>query len=278
MADGDARPGPLIPDLDLVRRCQAIIGACVATRVQIIADRPGDPLGAGVRRFEGGAVAVRCPAFGENLFNRGFGFCDDTLDAAREVVDWYAESDVEGAFEIAPGPASDRLLEFLASRGYRHTGFHGAFAGHADLPAAPSPGVEVRPVASDDDLAAFTDAYHLGWNRTEFRVPTRPWLTAPGWSLYLGLADGAPAGAAILYQAGGDAYLADGAVDPAFRNRGVHRALLDRRCADAAAAGAHVVFSGADYLNGSCRNMIRKGLGLLHTKAIWTRRQPNAAG
>ena len=66
--------------------------------------------------------------------------------------------------------------------------------------------------------------------------------------------------------------LADGAVDPAFRRWGVHRALLDRRCADAAEAGAEVVFSGADYLGASSRNMIRKGLGVLYTKAIWTKR------
>jgi len=41
--------------------------------VQIIADRPGNPMGAGVRRF-GDAIAARCPAFGEHLFNLAFGF------------------------------------------------------------------------------------------------------------------------------------------------------------------------------------------------------------
>jgi hypothetical protein len=67
------------------------------------------------------------------------------------------------------------------------------------------------------------------------------------------------------------------AVDPGMRHRGVHRALLDRRCADAATTGARVGFSGADYLGASSRNMIRKGFGVLYTKAIWTLRQPRAA-
>jgi len=129
----------------------------------------------------------------------------------------------------------------------------------------------VRQVESADDLAAFSDAYHTGWGQAQ-RVPTAPWLAAPGWRLYLGLYDGQPAGAAILYLAGGDAYMADSSVDPAWRARGVHRALLDRRRADAAASGAKVVFSGADYLGGSSRNMIRAGLGVLYTKAMWTRR------
>ena len=259
----------LIPDADLVRRCQAICGRATATRLEIVAARPGNPLGAAVRCY-GEAVATRAPPFGEHLFNRAFGFTDDALDAAAEVIDWYAEAGVRGAFEIVPGLATGALTAMLHQRGYRHTGFHANFAGHADLPQQPSPGVEVRRLEGETDLEAFSDAYHLGWNATQSRVPVKPWLTAPGWSLYLGLCDGEPAGAAILSLANADAYLQDSAVDPKWRRRGVHRALLDRRCADAAAAGAQVVFSGADYLSASCRNMLRKGLGLLFTKAVWT--------
>jgi len=262
--------GPLLPDLDLVRRCQAITGATVAIRVGIIAARPGNPLGVAVRRYGDDAIALRAPPFGEHFFNRAFGFTDKTLDAAAEVADWYAEAGVRGAFEVAPGPPSDALLELLHARGYRHTRFHAAFAGPAELPQQPSAGVEVRRLEDESELEAFSDAYHLGWNSTEFRVPMKPWLTAPGWSLYLGLCDGQPAGAALLCMAGGDGYLADSAVDPKWRRRGVHRALLDRRCADAADARAQVVFSGADYLSASHLNMLRKGLTLLFTKAIWT--------
>jgi GNAT superfamily N-acetyltransferase len=264
---------PLLPDADLVRRCQAISGGCTATRVEIVAARPGNPLGAAVRRY-GEALATRAPPFGEHLFNRAFGFTDATLEAAAEVVDWYAEGRVRGAFEIVPGLPSGALTAMLHERGYRHTGFHANFAGHAQLPQQPSPGVEVRRLTDERDLEAFSDVYHLGWNTTQFRVPVKPWLTAPGWSLYLGRCDGEPAGAAILSMAGADAYLADSAVDPQWRRRGVHRALLDARCEDAAAAGCGVVFSGADYLSASCRNMLRKGLGLLFTKAIWTAPPP----
>jgi ribosomal protein S18 acetylase RimI-like enzyme len=266
--------GPLLPNLDLVRRCQAITAASGEIRVGIIAARPGNPLGAVVRRYEGGALALRAPTFGEHYFNRAFGFTDETLGAAAEVADWYAEAGVAGAFEIAPGPPSEGLMALLHARGYRQTRFHAAFAGPAVLPQQPSTGVEVRRLEDESDLEAFSDAYHVGWNATQFRVPMKPWLTAPGWSLYLGLCDGEPAGAALLCLADGDGYLADSAVDPRWRRRGVHRALLDRRCADAADAGASVVFSGADYLSASHLNMLRKGLALLFTKAIWTASAP----
>ncbi len=124
-------------------------------------------------------------------------------------------------------------------------------------------------MTGDADLEAFSDAYHKGWSNDGQRVPMRPWLAAAGWRLYLGLCDGEAAGAAILYLRNGVGYLADGAVAPRWRRRGVHRALLDARCADAAAAGVAEIFSGADYLSASHRNMLRKGLDLLLTKSIW---------
>ena len=73
--------GPLLPNVDLVRRCQAITAASGAIRVGTIAARPGNPLGAEVRRYAGGALALRTPPFGEHYFNRAFGFTDETLGA-----------------------------------------------------------------------------------------------------------------------------------------------------------------------------------------------------
>lgn len=258
-----------IPDMSTVRRAQEIIGAYRAMRVQIVADRPGNPLRAEVRRIEGG-IATCAPPFGEHPFNRASGFSDNNLTAAKAVADWYAQAGVRGAFEIVPGAPCDQLMTFLQAGGYGHTSFHTTLAGPAKHQRVDLPGVEVRPVVSDADLEAFSDAYHLGWGDNGPRVPMEAWRDAAGWRLYLGLFDGAPAGAAVLFQQDGDAYLADSAVDPRHRRRGVHRALLDRRCADAAADGAEWVFAGADYLSTSCRNMIRQGLLVLHTKAIWT--------
>lgn len=265
-----------IPDLDDVRRAQGVIGAYTRTRLEIIAARPGNPLGAEFRQF-GGAVALRAPGFPNSAFNRAYGFCDEQIDAVPGLIDWYAAG-AGGVFELAPGRPIARTARLLAEAGYVQTGFHATFAGPAELPNASSPGVEVVQVESEDALKAFADVYHLGWAITGFRVPMGPWLTAPGWSLYLARCDGEPAGVAIGYVNGEDAYLADSAVDPRFRRRGVHRALLDRRCDNARDAGATRIYSGADYLSASSRNMQRKGLVQLYTEAILTAPQPKAAG
>ena len=130
----------------------------------------------------------------------------------------------------------------------------------------------MRPFSTEVDLAPFSDVYHAGWANTGPRRPIQPWMTAPGWRLYLGLCDGEPAGAAILYIWNGVGYLADSAFASRWRRRGIHRALIDARCAEATALGCAEIYSGAEYLSASCRNMLRKGLSLLMTKSLWRAR------
>ncbi len=265
-----------IPGLDDVRRAQAITGAYTRTRLEIIAARPGNPMGAEVRQFDG-AVALRAPGFPGSNFNRAHGFCDDHIAHIPGLIDWYAAG-VGGSFDLAPGRVTVQTAALLAEAGYRLTGFHATLVGPIDLDEAPVAGVEIEPVEDETALQPFADVYHRGWDITSFRVPMTPWLSAPGWRLYLARVDSQPAGAAILYLDGDNAYLADGAVDPDFRDRGVHRMLLDRRVADAKAAGARRIYCGADFLSASYRNQLRMGLVLLYTEALLTGPQPKAAG
>jgi GNAT superfamily N-acetyltransferase len=256
-----------IPTLEDVRRAQAIVGGYTRTRLEIIAARPGNPMGAEVRAFDG-AVALRTPGFPGSVFNRAWGFSDALIGEVPGVIDWF-KAGIGGVFELAPGQPIAKTARLLAEAGYAQSGFHSTLAGPVGLPDAPAAGVAVTKVEDGAELALFSDAYHRGWAITEFRVPMTPWLSAPGWSLYLARFESQAAGAAILYVVGEDAYLADGAVDPAFRGHGVHRALLDRRYADAMAAGARRIFSGCDFLSASYRNQLRKGLVLLYTEALW---------
>lgn len=257
-----------IPELGDMRRAQAIVSGYTRSRQAIIAARPGNPMRAEAHVFEGGALALRTPGFPGSVFNRAYGFHDGLVDQVAGVVDWFAAG-VGGVFEFIPGQPIAKTARLLAEAGYAQIGFHATMAGPIGLPDATSPEVEVVRLSGAADLAAFSDVYHAGWAITGFRVPMEPWLSAPGWSLYLARLNGRPAGAAILYVVGEDAYLADSAVAPDSRRRGVHRALLDRRCADAAGAGASRIFSGCNVLSASYRNQLRKGLSLLYTEAIW---------
>ena len=190
------------------------------------------------------AARSRCGrrAFRARCSTAPMGSATALIDEVPGVIDWFAAG-VGGVFELAPGQPIAKTARLLAEAGYAQSGFHSTLVGPVGLPDAPAEGVEIVRVEDAADLEAFSDVYHRGWGHTDFRIPMAPWLTAPGWSLYLARLNGEPAGAAILYVVGEDGYLADGAVDPAFRRHGVHRALLDRRCADAAGGGgdAHLL-------------------------------------
>jgi hypothetical protein len=183
--------------LDDVRRAQGVIGAYTRTRLEIIAARPGNPMGAEAREF-GEAVALRAPGSSGGHFNYGYGFCDEQIEHIPALIEWYAAG-AGGSFELAPGREIAQTAKLLAAAGYVQTGFHATFAGPAEMANAPSAGVDVQRVEGEDDLKIFADVYHLGWAITGFRIPMKPWLTAPGWSLYLARCDGEPAGMAIVY-------------------------------------------------------------------------------
>jgi hypothetical protein len=91
-----------------------------------------------------------------------------------------------------------------------------------------------------------------------------------GWSLYLARVEGRPAAAATLYVHDRVGYLADAATAPAFRRHGLHVALLRQRICDTATSGVEFIFSGAEPMSTSHRNMERAGLRLHFTRAKWT--------
>lgn len=260
---------PILADLALVDRIEAAITAYARLRLGVVAARPGNPARAESRIF-GAAVALRAPGVPVDNFNVIGGLSDDQADLVEEMAAWFADVGAPARFTFAPGRPMARMARALAAAGFAQTGFHGALAGCPEPSGAPAPGVAVRRVETADDVADFEDAYHAGWEVGGWRVSTEPWRGLPGWSLYTGLVDGRPAGAGILFVDAGVGYLADAAVTPAFRGRGVHRALLDRRIADARAAGCDLICAGAAFPSTSLRNMQRAGLSVAYTRAVWT--------
>jgi len=89
--------------------------------------------------------------------------------------------------------------------------------------------------------------------------------------LFLGRCDGKPAAQGILYVDGDTAYLADASVDPAFRGRGLHAAILNARLAAAHEMRVQIAVSGAAFLSQSHRNMERAGMRLQFVRSLWTR-------
>ncbi len=97
-------------------------------------------------------------------------------------------------------------------------------------------------------LSAYTQVMAEGWGLDAgplHRVTERS-LETPGYALYLSrLDDGTPAAASTAIMGSRSVYLLGAVVLPQFRGRGLYRASVERRLADAAQAGCTLAISHA---------------------------------
>jgi GNAT superfamily N-acetyltransferase len=276
MSDAPATPSRRpIPSLDLIDRTLAAEDAYTLSRLRILERIPGNPIGVSYRMVGDGALALMARHLPSPSFNSVRRLRSGHAHHIEPLVRWYRENGVNGRFEMVPGLYHADLGRELSRLGHFQSDFHASLIADADLAVPPSPGVAVERVADQPAMDDFLEAYVAGWtipqrDRERFMANVRPWLAEPGWSLYVARIDGHAAAAAILYVHHGVGYCADAATDPAFCGRGLHMALLRRRIADARAAGADVVCSGAAFLSTSHRNMERAGMRLQFTRSIWT--------
>jgi GNAT superfamily N-acetyltransferase len=266
--------GKMIPTLRLVRRTVESEIAYTVSRMRVLERLPDNPVGIGFRHLEGGAVALMARHLPVAAFNNVVGLRAGHEQHLEELVGWYRAHGVKPQFETVPGYYDPALGRELVRLGYYQSGFHAALVGEPTASPPPLPaGISVERVETADTLEAFLDAYIAGRSLPDgagFKANVRPWLHEPGWQLYLGRAEGRPAAAAILFLNDKVGYCADATTDPAFRGRGLQTALLARRIADARAAGADFVCSGAEFLSQSHRNMERAGMRVLFVRALWT--------
>jgi hypothetical protein len=268
-------PSQSLASLELIHRVIEVDIAYTISRLQVLERLPGNPIGVAYRRIDDRIVALMARHLPSPSFNRVVGLRAGDEHRIAPLLDWYRERGGSARFEMVPGDFDATLGRELARHGFCHSGFHPALACRADDSIAPPPAADIERVTTAATMEDFLTAYVAGWGfpqeqNERFKANVRPWLHQPGWSLYLARVDGRPAATATLFAHRNAAYCADGTTDPTFRRRGLHAALLHRRIMDARAAGADLVFSGAEFLGTSYRNQERIGMRLMFVRAIWT--------
>ncbi len=202
----------------------------------------------------GEAVAALCPSLPElDFVNRIYGVASAAGLEPFEAL--YAEAGLRPWVELQEGdePEGWERLEPLW-----------VLAGPAVRLASDG----VREVGADE-AELFAATLSDGHGAPPFaRGPVARWAGEDGWRLYVAERDGIAAAAAASVIVGELGYLAAASTLPAFRGRGCQTALIQRRIADAAAAGcAEVCTLTAN--PASRRNLERCGLELSYTKTAW---------
>ncbi|MEK8132763.1 GNAT family N-acetyltransferase [Paenibacillus filicis] len=247
-------------------------------RMSAIREREGNPEGVELRKF-GEATAFYSRTMAWPSFNTVKGLRDAELPFLEEIVSFFRERERKPQIELVPSQCGQPLLARLHELGWRQTGFHTSL--YADPQAErPSPQfhssslVEIRELKEEEsDLYA---AIHCrGTGLPEEGIPyvaanNRVLMKRPGWTFYLASYEGVPAGVGVMYTQDLTASFTFAATLPAYRNQGVHAALLQRRLEQAASQGCTLAVAQAAFLSVSHRNMERMGMRTAYTRAIWT--------
>jgi len=171
---------------------------------------------------------------------------DDDADAAIERAKaHFAGVGVDFRWWITPSSRPADLDARLARHGlWQADEVAAMLAVPRDFPGADAPDVEVRAVA-EDELDAYADVAVRGWGgppqaRARFRASAQAAMRTGGGG-FVARWRGEPAGAAELAFFDGGAHFSGSVVLPAFRRRGIYRALIDARMRAVRARGAPLV-------------------------------------
>jgi GNAT superfamily N-acetyltransferase len=264
---------------ELVRRFEQHQADAVESLLAHSLTVPGNPGGYAVYR-DGPIRAVLSTNPRAEWATQAFGATGQPPDAVRRLVGFFNGQRVPARLRIVPDGFTAEQADVLGGLGLRQTGFHTILWAPLPLPPAAPRGIDIRPVTTLAEMDAHIDiqlgAYGVAPDIIDrLRPLRRTWLGSAGRRFYLAHVDGRPAGEAALYWREDLAYLESAGTLPAFRRRGIQRALIDRRIADAAALGCRVIIGGADFENNSRTNQMAGGLAVAYTTALW-RQRPEA--
>ncbi len=168
---------------------------------------------------------------------------DREIDAALSRFD---AAGVRCRWGVYPDCLPVDLARRLAGRGLRGTRVDALYT-EAPLAAAPAPpGLEVRRVGRDE-VGTYSRLMAEGWHLDGDALATLNAVAVedPRMCLYVGTVDGEPAAVASAMLATYSVFLQGALVLPRFRGRGLYRALVERRVADAFAEGRTLAFTHA---------------------------------
>ncbi|TNE88391.1 MAG: N-acetyltransferase [Deltaproteobacteria bacterium] len=232
----------------------------------ILAAGLGDELGIATRDHGDGLWQVRCAsAPNHHAGNQVMGMRAEHL-ARLPAFTAFADEAACALYLRWPGPtADDDVAKPLAEHGFGLHVLEAWMAAPIASLAVDAAAHDIREVDSEAATRDFATAFTGGWQiKAELQrvalAAMAPWPGPAAWRRYVAYVDGEPAGEALLTQIGEVAYLAEAATVPGFRKRGIQRALIARRIADARASGATTVFGAVQYGDQSWANMRALGL------------------
>lgn len=266
----------LVMKTDLAVRLDQAETDVLHSRLTAIQNRDGNPMGVEIKRI-GRTTAFTANNMPGPAFNLVKGFSEADAEVLDQLIDFYQEKRIPVRLEITPSNGSSELLKLLHQKGFYQCDFHTTlYAETSSLEDTPiHADIDIRRMQRSD-FHLFGELYTKGFGLPGFLSQgiaenNEVLYDNKNWFFYLALVNNESAGIGVVYIEERTASLAAAAVLPAFRNRGVHGALIQARIYQAITNNSELVTGQARFGSVSQNNMEKAGLKIGYTKAIWTR-------
>ena len=274
-----SRQLPEFVDLDFARRlemAETILPECVEALRRFSPEQPF-----AYEQVAGGVAFYGGPGYPSNQMV-GMGLYGEvTSDDMDRVETFFRSRGVSSTIVVSP-LADMSLPRLLGQRGYGVVEFNSVLIRKikAEEPFHPPANIVIEPV-TPETVSPWMHAIAEGFAQ---QIPVSAevfggFASLPGDLSFLARIDGTVVGGCggrIIPEAR-IAALFGTATLPAFRNRGVQSALIERRLHEAALAGCEYAVVSTQPATGSQRNMERRGFCLAYTKLVMMRQWPELA-
>ena len=263
----------------LARRIQKVVTTSQLNGKLYLQQQAGNPYDIQIKRF-GNATAYMARAITvANWWNRVIGIEEEDAVYLDDILAFFRTERQAFNIDMDPTVFTDTLSRLLTERGLYPT-VNGTVlyglpqTGEISLP----PDVTIREIDLDE-IDLFMQLWADGFefppgNETDIIKAIRKGAFAiPGNHCYIAYVNGTPAAMAGLYIDDGMGYLSGGATLPAFRKRGCHTVLTQRRSLDAARAECELILGHTGAFGSiSQHNMERAGLCVAYIMMSWVDR------
>ena len=260
----------------LARRIQRLMEDEQLDAMLHLQQQMGNPFAVQIERFGNVTAYLAATEVEAGWWNRVNGMQEEDLVHLDDILAFYRIHQQRFYIDMEPSTLTQALSRALIARGLYPIIGGSVLYGSPQLEETPLPqGVGIRESGADEIglfMQLWADGFEFPANRDrETIVAIRSGIfSAPSNRRYIAYVDDTPAAMAGLYIREGLALLSGGATLPAFRKRGCHTALTQRRLSDAAKAGCELVIGHTGtFASISQNNMERAGLRIAYQMISW---------
>jgi hypothetical protein len=260
----------------LARRIQRLMEDEQLDAMLHLQQQMGNPFAVQIERFGNVTAYLAATAVEAGWWNRVNGMQEEDIVHLDDILAFYRMHQQRFYIDMEPSTLTEAISRALIARNLYPIVNGTVLYGLPRIEETPLPqGVTIRE-SEPDEISFFIQLWADGFefpandNRNTIMAIRSGIFSAPSNRRYIAYVDDTPAAMAGLYFREGLSLLSGGATLPAFRKRGCHTALTQRRLSDAAKAGCELAIGHTGtFASISQNNMERAGLRIAYQMISW---------